>query len=320
MALEFTAEPAVVAVIDDWRSWLAHERRASDHTLSAYSRDLSAFLVFVNKPNKEGGIGYPPGLQDLANLGTEHFRGYLARLIAQGMARSSTARAMATLRNFFRYLEKNERAVNAAIGSVKTPKVPPPLPKALNEEDAYEVVGRIGELSDVSWISKRDTAVLLLLYGCGLRIGEAINLDRNQAPDASGRTDTIVVTGKGDKQRLVPVLPIVAEAIEDYLAACPFDLADDGPMFVGQRGKRLSARIIQRQVQRLRARLGLTETTTPHALRHSFATHLLGRGGDLRTIQKLLGHASLSTTQRYTKVDVEQLNEVYERAHPRARR
>jgi len=185
---------------------------------------------------------------------------------------------------------------------------------------AFEAVECIGELSSEPWIAKRDTAVLLLLYGCGLRLGEALGLQRAQAPDRTGDGDTIVVTGKGSKQRLVPVLPVVAEAIDDYLAECPFALSADDPLFVGARGKRLTARVVQRQVQKVRALLGLPETATPHALRHSFATHLLAGGGDLRTIQELLGHASLTTTQRYTEVDSGRLMAVYENAHPRARR
>ena len=312
MGLAFTAEPAVIAVIDDWRAWLAHERRISGHTLDGYGRDLRKFLQFIT-----GHLGYPPGLQDLEALKPRDFRGYLASRHAEGLARSSTARAMSTLRNFFRFMEQRGVVENAAIGAIKTPKVPHSVPKALTMEDALTTVITVGDLSDEPWIGKRDTAVMLLLYGCGLRIGEALGLDRGQAPEDE---DSIVVTGKGDKQRLVPVLPVVSSAIRDYVEACPFDLAPDGPLFVGKRGKRLRARVIQRQMGILRARLGLPETATPHALRHSFATHLLAGGGDLRTIQELLGHASLSTTQRYTEVDAGRLKAVYDDAHPRARR
>jgi integrase/recombinase XerC len=312
MGLAFTAEPAVIAVIDDWRAWLAHERRISGHTLDGYGRDLRKFLQFIT-----GHLGYPPGLQDLEALKPRDFRGYLASRHAEGLARSSTARAMSTLRNFFRFMERRGVVENAAIGAIKTPKVPHSVPKALTMEDALTTVITVGDLSDEPWIGKRDTAVMLLLYGCGLRIGEALGLDRGQAPEDE---DSIVVTGKGDKQRLVPVLPVVSSAIRDYVEACPFDLAPDGPLFVGKRGKRLRARVIQRQMGILRARLGLPETATPHALRHSFATHLLAGGGDLRTIQELLGHASLSTTQRYTEVDAGRLKAVYDDAHPRARR
>lgn len=324
MGLAFTAEPAVIAVIDDWRAWLAHERRISGHTLDGYGRDLRKFLQFIT-----GHLGYPPGLQDLEALKPRDFRGYLASRHAEGLARSSTARAMSTLRNFFRFMERRGVVENAAIGAIKTPKVPHSVPKALVEQDALEAVRIVGGLQKESWMGKRDTAVMLLLYGCGLRIGEALGLNLGQAPggpgvpdnpDSPDSPDSIVVTGKGDKQRLVPVLPVVAKAIGDYVEACPFDLAQDGPLFVGKRGKRLQARVIQRQMGILRARLGLPETATPHALRHSFATHLLAGGGDLRTIQELLGHASLSTTQRYTDVDAGRLKAVYDDAHPRARR
>lgn len=311
MVLEFTAEPAVVAVIDDWRSWLAHERRISPHTLDGYERDLRKFLEFI-----AGHLGYPPGLQDMEALTPQDFRGYLASRHAQGLARTSTARAMSTLRNFFKFLEQRGVLENAAIGSIKTPKPPKSVPKALTMEDAVVAVDMAGDLSDEAWIGKRDTAVFMLLYGCGMRLGEALGLNREQITGE----DTIVVTGKGGKQRLVPVLDIVSKAIEDYIDACPYPLAEDGPLFVGKRGKRLSARVIQRQMGQVRAMLGLPDTATPHALRHSFATHLLAGGGDLRTIQELLGHASLSTTQRYTDVDAEHLKSVYDGAHPRARR
>nr|AIF09876.1 Integrase (xerC) [uncultured marine thaumarchaeote KM3_41_D11] len=310
----FVAEPAVVSAIEDWRAWLAHERRISNHTLDAYSRDLGSFLRFTAEH-----LGYAPGLQDLRALEPADFRGFLADRQARGLARSSTARAMSTLRNFFKFIERQGLVENAAIGGIKTPKVPRSVPKALDEVDALETVSAIEDLSEEPWIGKRDAAVLFLLYGCGLRIGEALGLNRDQVAKPGDAMDTIVVTGKGDKQRLVPVLPVVAEALGDYIDACPHDLALNGPLFVGKRGKRLSARMIQRQMGRVRALLGLPETATPHALRHSFATHLLAGGGDLRTIQELLGHASLSTTQRYTEVDAGRLKSVYDGAHPRAR-
>ncbi|MDA0305483.1 MAG: tyrosine recombinase XerC [Proteobacteria bacterium] len=322
MAFQFTAEPAVTAAIENWRDWLAHEKRTSKHTLDAYGRDLGSFLTHAAEH-----LGYPPGLRDLEAFSSADFRGYLAKRQTEGLARTSTARAMSTLRNFFRFLERQGLAENAAIAAVKTPKVPHAVPRALNEEDALAVVDTVVELQFEDWLGKRDLAVLLLLYGCGLRIGEALGLNLGQAPGRSGGcsgtpgdADSIVVTGKGSKQRLVPVLPVVANAIEDYLSACPHPLVDDGPLFVGKRGKRLSPRMIQRQMQAVRGLLGLPETATPHALRHSFATHLLAGGGDLRTIQELLGHASLSTTQRYTEVDASRLMDVYEDAHPRARR
>ena len=322
-AAAYVAEPAVVSAIEDWRGWLAHERRASRHTVDAYGRDVAAFLRFL-----AGHLGFPPGLRDLDGLTPADFRSYLASRAGQGLGRTSVARAMSTLRGFFRFLDRAGLAHNAAIGAIRTPRVPQSIPKALTEVDARMAVEAVGDLSDDPWVARRDTALLLLLYGCGLRIGEALALNRGQAPAgaptgaASGTKagGTMVVTGKGNKQRMVPVLPVVARAIDDYLAACPYPLGDDDPLFMGVRGKRLNAGVVQRQVRRLRALLGLPETATPHALRHSFATHLLSGGGDLRTIQELLGHASLSTTQRYTAVDAGHLTAVYRKANPRARR
>lgn len=310
-AAAYVAEPAVVSAIEDWRRWLAHERRASRHTVDAYGRDVAAFLRFLS-----GHLGFPPGLRDLDGLTPADFRSYLASRAGEGLGRTSVARAMSTLRGFFRFLDRAGLARNAAIGAIRTPRVPQSIPKALTEVDARMAVEAVGDLSDEPWVARRDTALLLLLYGCGLRIGEALALNRGQAPAG----ETMVVTGKGNKQRMVPVLPVVARAIDGYLAACPYPLGDDDPLFLGVRGKRLNAGVVQRQVRRLRALLGLPETATPHALRHSFATHLLSGGGDLRTIQELLGHASLSTTQRYTAVDAGHLTAVYRKAHPRARR
>ena len=238
------------------------------------------------------------------------------------MARASTARTLSTLRSFFRFLERRGLASNGAIGVVRTPKVPKSVPKALTEEDALDALGAVSGLAGEPWVALRDTALLAVLYGCGLRIGEALGLNRGQIPDlaaAAETTTTLTVTGKGGKQRVVPVLPAVARTLADYVVACPFDPGADGPLFVGVRGKRLNAGVAQRRMREVRAKLNLPDSATPHALRHSFATHLLAGGGDLRTIQELLGHASLSTTQRYTDVDARRLSAVYDSAHPRAR-
>ena len=308
--IRFTAQPAVVAAVDDWRGWLAAERRASPHTLDAYGRDMAAFLAFM-----AGHLGFAPGLDDLAALRVADFRSWLTRRAADGLSRNSTARAMSTVRGFFRFLDRRGRLHNPALAAVRTPRVPKSVPKALDVGEALDTVEAVANFSDDPWIAKRDVAVLTLLYGCGLRIGEALALNRGQAP----ADDSLRVTGKGNKERIVPVLPIVRDAIAAYLAACPYGLAGDDPLFVGVRGKRLTARVIQLQMVKVRHMLGLPETATPHALRHSFATHLLAGGGDLRTIQELLGHASLSTTQRYTDVDSARLLAVYNATHPRAR-
>ena len=309
------AEPALINSLRAWRDWLTHEKRYSKHTLEAYTHDLAAFLKFIS-----GHLGYPPGFADFDQLTAMDFRSYLAKRNEDGLERSSTARAMSTLRSFFKYLERQELISNTAIAAIRTPKVPKSVPKALTVEDALSAVAEVSELSDKVWIGKRDQALLALLYGCGLRLGEAIRLNRGDLPGVGSNEGSMVITGKGNKQRLVPVLPMVQKVIEEYLAHCPFPHTDDDPLFVGARGGRINPGVVQRLVRDLRALLRLPETATPHALRHSFATHLLGGGGDLRTIQELLGHASLSTTQRYTEVDGEHLSAVHASAHPRARR
>jgi len=310
-AARFAAAPDLAAAISDWQAWLAHERRASPHTQSSYGRDLAAFLDFLVEH-----LGTVPCLADLAALGPADFRAYLARRAAAGIERSSRARSLSTLRGFFRFLDRRGLVRNAGLAAVRTPKLPRSVPKPLSAADAALALERAGDLAGRPWIAKRDIAILTLLYGCGLRIAEALGLKRAEAPLKPGM---LTVTGKGRKTRQVPVLPAVADAISEYVANCPHALAPNGPLFVGARGGPLNPGLVQHQMRRLRALLALPETATPHALRHSFATHLLAGGGDLRTIQELLGHASLSTTQRYTAVDAERLLKVYEEAHPRAK-
>jgi len=256
-----------------------------------------------------------PNLTGMSALSPADFRAYLALRAGQGRERTTLARGLSVLRGFVRFLERRKLAAAPALAVLRSPKLPASVPKPLTVADAGAAIDTVGELSASAWQQKRDIAILTLLYGCGLRISEALGLSLGEAP----RGDALVVTGKGRKQRHVPVLPAVAEAIADYLAACPYPLTRDGPLFVGARGGPLNPRLVQRQMQLLRGMLGLPDTATPHALRHSFATHLLSGGGDLRAIQELLGHASLSTTQRYTKVEPEHLLKVYEAAHPRAR-
>ncbi len=303
--------PSVHSAVEAWRTWLSNERRVSDNTVLAYIRDIKAFFTFVGRH-----LGAPPSLRDLETLTTTDFRAYLAERSSRRLARTSTARAMATLRSFFRFLDKRDLAHNAAIFAIRTPKLPKPVPKPLSENEAAKSIDCATDLSNEGWIGLRDTALFLFLYGCGLRIGEALALNRHDAP----RGDVISILGKGKKDRIVPVLPAVIEAISAYLNACPYDLKGEDPLFVGAQGKRLNPGVVQRQMRKVRSLLALPETATPHALRHSFATHLLAGGGDLRTIQELLGHASLSTTQRYTDVDVARLSAVHRNAHPRAKR
>jgi integrase/recombinase XerC len=303
-------DPGLLRGMRLWQRWLSDERRCSPHTCDAYTRDLGGFLRFLSEH-----LGEAPRLHDLERLKPADFRAWLARLSGSGRKRTSTARALSVVRGFFAWLERNDLAANHAIRALRTPKIPHSVPKALSVAEASEVIETVGTLVAENWIGLRDIAILTMLYGCGLRIAEALSLTRGEAPDG----DVITVTGKGSKQRMVPILPVVREAIDAYLDACPWRVASDGPLFVGARGGPLRARIVQRQMQTLRTLLGLPETATPHALRHSFATHLLAMGGDLRSIQELLGHASLSTTQRYTEVDAGRLLEEYRATHPRAR-
>lgn len=309
-SIEPLHDPQVADAVTGWLRWLESERRAADNTTEAYGRDVRDFLAFMARH-----LGGAPSLDDLGKLAAADFRSYLADLGNHHLARTSVARKLASVRSFFRFMERRGLVASVALRSVRTPRAPKPLPKALSVADACEVVDTIGAFSAEPWLALRDQALFLLLYGCGLRIGEALALTRGDVPQG----DTIVVTGKGRKQRIVPVLPVVSEALQAYLDACPYARGADEALFVGARGKGLKAGVVQRQMQRLRKFLNLPETATPHALRHSFATHLLAGGGDLRTIQELLGHASLSTTQRYTEVDTERLRLIHRAAHPRAR-
>ncbi len=295
-----------------WLAWLANERRLSANTLDAYRNDLGAFLGFL-----AGHLGGRPALRTLRSLRPADFRAWLAARAATGLGRRAQARALSTLRSFFRWLQRAGLVENPAIGSLRAPRLPAGVPRALSLEEAAQSLETVGELSDDDWIAKRDTAVLLLLYGCGLRVGEALSIKADQAPRPG--QEVLTVTGKGGKERGVPLLPVVIEAVQAYVAACPYPLAARGPLFLGVRGGALGARRVQERMAQLRALLGLPAEATPHALRHSFATHLLAGGGDLRAIQELLGHASLSTTQRYTAVDTTRLIAVYDAAHPRAR-
>lgn len=313
--INFTVAQDVTDAIADWNRWLESERRASTHTADAYRRDLAAFFSFLSDH-----LGGAPTLKDLQDLKPADFRSYLARRSSEGLARTSVARAMSTLRNFFRFLDRAGKVHNPAIDAVRTPKTPTSIPKALTPDDALAAVKAAGEMQDEPWLAKRDMAIMLLLYGCGLRIGEVMGLNGGDMSADKNTEGTLRVIGKGNKERIVPVLPIVSLAVQAYRDSCPHAITADDALFVGSRGARLNAGVVQRQVRKVRALLGLADSATPHAFRHSFATHLLAKGGDLRTIQELLGHASLSTTQRYTAVDEEKLRTVYEDAHPRARK
>ncbi|MBI3506808.1 MAG: tyrosine recombinase XerC [Proteobacteria bacterium] len=310
LTLAFAAAGDLLPAIAGWRAQLENEKRASRHTLSNYTRDLAAFLAFL-----QDHLGEAPTLAALGSLKPADFRGFLARRAQAGLKAASNARALSTLRGFFRYLDRAGLARNSHIGAMRGPKLPHSLPKALDQADAAALLDAADLDASAPWVAARDRAVLALLYGAGLRIDEALSLPRDAAPLG----EMLRIVGKGRKARDVPILPRVRELVGEYARLCPFKGKPADALFLGVRGKRLNAAIIQARVRALRVELGLPETATPHALRHSFATHLLGAGADLRAIQELLGHASLSTTQRYTAVDAERLIDVYAAAHPRAR-
>ena len=306
-----TAAPGLRAAATQWHDHLGRERRVSPRTLEAYARDLEQFLSFLT-----GHLGEPPGLEAVSALRPADLRAFMAQRRQGGAGARTLGRQISALRSFSRFCEKRGFAATTAFTTIRTPKRPKTLPKALSVADTGALIATADEMPEQAWIAARDTAVLTLLYGCGLRISEALGLTRANAP--AGSVETIRVTGKGGRERVVPVLPAVRRAVDTYIAACPYVLAPAEPLFRGARGGPLSPRIIQKATERVRAGLGLEASVTPHALRHSFATHLLGRGGDLRTIQELLGHASLSTTQIYTSVDSDRLLDIYRKAHPRA--
>jgi integrase/recombinase XerC len=309
---EFQANADVAAQMTRWLVYLGAERRMSAKTLESYRRDVAQFLSFLADH-----LAGAPTLKQLARLTPADIRAFMSARRGDGVGNRSLMRALAGIRSFARFLERNGKSMAAALAAVRSPKLPKTLPKPLAVSAAKQITDvklREGEACE-PWIIARDTAVLALLYGAGLRVSEALGLKRK---DCMGVRDAITVTGKGNKTRMVPLLPQIAKAVTDYVALCPIELPSNGALFIGARGGPLSPRIVQLTMARLRGALGLPDSATPHALRHSFATHLLARGGDLRSIQELLGHASLSTTQIYTAVDTERLLEVYANTHPRA--
>ncbi|GAB4517034.1 MAG: tyrosine recombinase XerC [Roseibium sp.] len=305
-----TARPDLSRRVDQWLDHLADERRLSDKTLVAYERDLRQFLRFLS-----GHLGGAPGLTEIADLRPSDFRGFLASRRRDGVGSRSLARGLAGIRSFLRFLERRGEVNAAASAAIRPPRQARSLPKPVSPKDAMDIAGGDLALESEPWIEARNAAVLTLLYGCGLRISEALSLTGAMAPKAGTRT--MRVTGKGGKERIVPILPAVCEAVELYLRLCPHAVNASGPLFLGARGGPLSPRIIQLAMAKLRGALGLPDSATPHALRHSFATHLLAGGGDLRTIQELLGHASLASTQIYTEIDSAHLLSAYDKAHPR---
>ena len=288
-----------------WLRWLAIEKRYGQNTLDAYERDIDDFSNYVNST----------GTASNAPLSRQLFRGWLAHMAARQLARTTIARRVSSLRSFYRFCGRNQLLDVPDLGWLRAPQPPRAVPKSLSTADAQALLQAIFNRRGVDWTKKRDFAVLMLLYGAGLRISEALGLLRKDAP----LNDWLSITGKGGKMRDVPVLKVLSE-VNDYLAECPFDAGPGAPLFLSSRGKPLGARSVQRLLEGLRIELDLPTHVTPHSLRHAFATHLLGNGGDLRAIQELLGHASLSTTQRYTHVDESHLIQIHRDTHPRARR
>ncbi len=314
---EITARDPAAASLQShviaWLAYLSHERRLAANTVEAYGRDLRQFLAFLHERQ-----GAAPDAAGFAAMRPADLRAFLAARRADDIDARSLQRALSALRGFAKFLERAGAGRASAFSALRSPKAGRRLPRPLPIEDARAVADvetRAGEARD-PWILSRDAAVLALCYGAGLRISEAISILRRDAP--IGEIDQIRILGKGGKIRSAPIIAPVRTAIEDYLARCPWTLKPKGPLFVGAKGGPLSPRIVQLAMERMRGALGLPDSATPHALRHSFATHLLARGGDLRTIQELLGHASLSTTQVYTQVDSARLIEAYRNAHPRA--
>jgi integrase/recombinase XerC len=305
------ARPDLQAARESWLKMLAQERRLSALTVEAYERDTRQFLQFLT-----GHCGGAPGIADIADLRPADLRAFLAARRKNGAGPRTLGRGLAGVRSMLRFLERRGQVNAAGAAALRAPKQPKSLPKPLTAADARRVVSEDEQLTEEPWLAARDAAVLTLLYGSGLRISEALGLQASAL--ASPGDNVLRVTGKGGKTRLVPVLPVALQAIAEYRRLCPYHLGPEAPLFRGARGGPLNPAILQRAMRKMRGALNLPDTATPHALRHSFATHLLGRGGDLRVIQELLGHASLSTTQIYTGVDTARLLEIYDSAHPRA--
>ena len=297
-------------IYQDWLSNLRNIKGLSDNTLEAYKIDIIKFIYFLRNY-----LGNDPSLNDLRKLTNNNFRGYLAEQKNLGISNISIARQISSLKSFFNYLIKIKKIDNSPILNLKGPKQKKSLPRPIIADLAIEVIKEAKNIDDEKWIGQRNQTILILLYGCGLRISEALNLNYSDITS----NDYLIIKGKGNKERIVPIMDYIRDSIVNYIKVCPYEFSDDDPLFIGKRRKRLSPRIIQYALEKIRVSLSLPETATPHALRHSFATHLLENGGDLRTIQELLGHSSLSTTQKYTKVENSQLLNVYTKTHPLAK-
>ena len=307
-----TANADLQTLIDDWLSEL-NQRDLSRHTVEAYLRDVTQFIAFLAE---HSGQEVSPASFD--TLKAMDVRSFLAkRRNVEATQSRSLARSLSGLRSFTLYLSEKNYPVSAAFKIVRSPRIPKSLPRPMSQSDALQMIALAGDMSSHPWENLRNQALLLLIYGCGLRISEALNLSYGDHPKPDNIS--IRITGKGKKQRDAPILPLIENAIQQYIQAAPFDFKDDDPLFRGIRGGRFSARQVQMIVEKCRRSIGLPDTVTPHAFRHSFATHLLAAGGDLRTIQELLGHTSLSSTQIYTEIEDTELGRIYKNAHPRSK-
>ncbi len=314
--IQLNCDNPLKEAIYEWTSYLEGIKRYSENTLDGYVRDLAFFVNFIS-----GYKGKNLKLTDMGEFDARDFRAFLSeRTLEQGISRASLARNLASIRSFFKWLGVEKNIENPALKVIRTPTPKRPVPKPISEDDAIATLDAIKVINKDKkrdyWITKRDITLILFMFGCGLRINEALELNIEDVP----KSDTMVITGKGSKQRIVPILPIISQAIKDYLKVHPLKHKKDAPLFLSEQGKRLNAGVFQRTVREIRAYLQLPDSFTPHAFRHTFATLLLERGGDLRTIQELLGHQSLSTTQRYTQVNLETLVGEYNHSHPRAKK
>ncbi|RYG90800.1 tyrosine recombinase XerC [Loktanella sp. IMCC34160] len=300
--------PALSSALDDWLDHARALNDASDNTIKAYQSDVLGFLAFMQSHH-----GETQGLGPISRIKVSDMRAWMASERGRGVAARSLARSLSAVKSFYRWLSDREGFEPTAVLSTRSPKFQRKLPRPLSEDAARTMIDTVELQARDPWVAARDMAVVTLLYGCGLRISEALSLTGADAP----LPEVLRITGKGGKERIVPVLPAARAAVDSYVAACPFEAEPGAPLFRGVRGKGLNPRAVQKVMEQARLQLGLPATATPHAMRHSFATHLLNAGGDLRAIQELLGHASLSTTQAYTAVDTARLMEVYERAHPK---
>lgn len=298
------SDKELARAIERWTEWLRTQRNYSSYTITSYLSDVNIFLDYLGKSKAK--------LEDLQKMEVRDFRNFFSHRAKSEIRKTSIAREESAVRNFFKWLDENDIIHNMAIFQISSPKLPKILPRSIDVDTTFDIINKAIQDCSEPWLGVRDMAVFTLLYGCGLRINEALGLNVEDVGDS----DFLKIRGKGNKDRYVPILPIVIERIENYKKCCPYNLDKGTALFLGAKGERVKARIIQRKLQKIRMKLNLPATVTPHALRHSFATHLLAQGSDLRSIQELLGHASLNSTQRYTDVNLDTIQKEYKKAFP----